>query len=417
MNKDTSIRLTLEQRKLILQLMNYSYTIPQEYHDCVADAIKKYATTSYSDEAINKMLQKSQSVANSGFLLREDSLSFFRGKFAEWLACIEYNSLKNSGSVIMTIVNPDPTSKADLLHFIKIGDEFKAVAGPDIKTGGSTYVFDQWKKIVTSRHDIPMVDFDDILTTEDGLKQLTKNQRIEFEELCKKYPRKRPIPSAWSNQDELRIRTDYFKSILNIEGSFEYTPEIVPKLKEALANQASKRLQELDWTEFNKKCKEIFDGFDFNTDNISNTSFASEKNIIKTNKNTQAIDEKASLKGFGNKPILKPGKSAKKIAAAALIGVATVGTVLVVKNPELAKKVVGNVVKKFNNSGKTKSIADIPEKIANTTTKQMADISSKIISKASKECLRSSPILHKVSGYTRANGRYVESYMRGKNRF
>jgi len=44
MKAEPSIKLTLEQRKLIIQMMNYSYTIPQEYHKCVADAIKKYAT-------------------------------------------------------------------------------------------------------------------------------------------------------------------------------------------------------------------------------------------------------------------------------------------------------------------------------------------------------------------------------------
>ena len=150
----TSIKLTIEQRKMILQLMNYSYKIPEEYHNCVAEAIKKYATRQYTDDKIREMVQKSQSVANSGYLLREDSISLFRGKFAEWLACIEYNAMKNSGSVITTIVNPDEFSKADLLHFIKVGDEFKAIAGPDIKSGGSTYVFNQWKKIVTSRYDI-----------------------------------------------------------------------------------------------------------------------------------------------------------------------------------------------------------------------------------------------------------------------
>lgn len=42
-NQNVKITLTLEQRRLILQLMNYSYTIPPEYHACVADAIKTYA--------------------------------------------------------------------------------------------------------------------------------------------------------------------------------------------------------------------------------------------------------------------------------------------------------------------------------------------------------------------------------------
>lgn len=417
MNANTSIKLSLEQRKLILQLMNYSYTIPQEYHDCVAEAIKKYATKSYSDEAIKKMVQKSQSVANSGFLLREDTLSLFRGKFAEWLACIEYNSLKNSGSVIMTIVNPDETSKADLLHFIKVGDEFKAVAGPDIKSGGSTYVFNQWKKIVTSRYDIPMVDFDDVLTTEEGLKQLTKGQRAEFDEMCKQYPKKNPIPSAWSNQDELRLRMDYFKSVLDMESNFEYSPEIVPLLKKALANQANENLQELDWTEFNKKCKEIFTETDFSVDNTPITNSASNKEPVKINpgKNVQTIDKKTIPKGFGLKSVLKSGKAAK-IITVALIGGATVGgTILAIKNPALAKKIIGGIAK---NSGLTKKAANSALKNSNVAQKLVAEAGKSIINETPAEkiaegALRATPVLHKVKGYFRANGTFVKSYMRG----
>ena len=48
----------------------------------------------------------------------------------------------------MTITNPDSSSKADLLHIINTGNGFKVVPGPDVKSGGSTYVFNQWKKIV-----------------------------------------------------------------------------------------------------------------------------------------------------------------------------------------------------------------------------------------------------------------------------
>lgn len=267
---NTSIKLTLEQRKLILELLNYSYIIPPEYQKCVAKAIKDNATTALSDRAIHRMVTKSQNVASSGFLLRENSIDLFRGKFAEWLACIEYNAFKNSSSVVMIIINPDPTSKADLLHFIMVGDEFRAVKGPDIKTGGSTYVFNQWKKIVLSRHDIPMVDFDGVLTTEEGLKQLTKTQREEFDRLSEQYPRKKPLPSLFSKQDELRLRIDYFKSVLDVEESFQYTPEVATLLRTALAGQCEKKLPQSDWLEFNRNCKEIFRDFDASKPNISN---------------------------------------------------------------------------------------------------------------------------------------------------
>lgn len=411
MQDRTSITLTLEQRKLILELMNYSYTIPPEYHDCVAKAIKKYATKSYSDEAINKMVQKSQSVANSGFLISEDTLSLFRGKFAEWLACIEYNSLKNSGSVIMTIVNPDETSKADLLHFIKIGDEFKAVAGPDIKSGGSTYVFNQWKKIVTSRHDIPMVDFDDVLTTEDGLKQLTKKQREEFDQLSVQYPHKKPIPSAWTNQDELRLRMDYFKSILNIEGSFEYTPEIVPLLKEALANQSSEKLQELDWNDFNNKCKEIFKGVDFEapdptiTNPISENNRHAKTNTISNDKNTKAMS-------FNYKSVINKVKSPKIIKTALLVGGSAAGALIVAKNPSLTKKVINTAVNKLQELKAGENVSKVSAAAKNVTT----EVSATTIPDSVDQIIRKSPILHTVSSYVKKNGTVVESYPRGKTK-
>lgn len=413
MQNNPSITLTLEQRKLILELMNYSYTIPEEYHECVAEAIKKYATKSYSDEAIQKMVRKSQSIAKSGFLLREDTMSLFRGKFAEWLACIEYNSLKNSGSVIMTIVNPDETSKADLLHFIKVGDEFKAVAGPDIKSGGSTYVFNQWKKIVTSRHDIPMVDFDGVLTTDAGLQQLTKKQHAEFEELSIQYPRKKPIPSAWTNQDELRLRTDYFKSILNIEGAFEYTPEIVPLLKEALVNQSYTSLPESDWTEFNNKCKEIFNEVNFNPDisEISDSvievnktesqNVKNDKKIPRINKTEQPVNYKLLIKKLYTSKIFK---------AVIIVGGSAVGMTILAKNPDLRNKIISSkkTLLKAIKSGKSIiSESSVVKSIAsNSPAESLLDSAYK--------ATRKSPTLHMVRGYTKQNGKFVNSYPRGK---
>ena len=54
MQINPSITLTLEQRRLILELMNYSYTIPEEYHECVAEAIKKYGITKYHRKSFLK---------------------------------------------------------------------------------------------------------------------------------------------------------------------------------------------------------------------------------------------------------------------------------------------------------------------------------------------------------------------------
>ena len=69
-----------------------------------------------------KIVRTPQSLSKALALLRERNgnieFSLFRGILTEWLVCAEYNALKNKGSVVMTIVNPAPSSKADLLHIL-----------------------------------------------------------------------------------------------------------------------------------------------------------------------------------------------------------------------------------------------------------------------------------------------------------
>ncbi|WP_227986053.1 hypothetical protein [Streptococcus ruminantium] len=134
--------LTIEKRERIINLLASEYIVPDEYIDCVKEAVKQYATKNYSEEAIDKMVRPPQSLSRGLALLRErngkNDLSLFRGIISEWLVCAEYNALKNKGSVILTITNPDPSSKADLLHIIDTGNGYKAIPGPDVKSGGST---------------------------------------------------------------------------------------------------------------------------------------------------------------------------------------------------------------------------------------------------------------------------------------
>ncbi|RTE09603.1 hypothetical protein [Paenibacillus whitsoniae] len=258
------MNINLGQREYLMEILNYEYIIPEEFHICVKDAIKKYATKNYTEESIDSILKKAQSMAASIGAIRHNNLSLFRGKFAEWLACIEYNALKNKGNVLMTIVNPDPTSKADLLHIIKKGDRYEAIPGPDIKCGGSTYVLDQWKKIVNSRYDIPMVDMDGVLTTEEGLKMLTKKQKNEFEQLKQMHPRKKPIKSEWNKQDINRLMMDYLKYICDgitpvdsDENPFVADKENRERIKDKLLNLPENAVLQSDWGEFSKKAFEL----------------------------------------------------------------------------------------------------------------------------------------------------------------
>lgn len=261
------MELTIEKRTALLDLLLSEYTIPEEMLDCVAKAIKQYATQNYSDEAINKMVNTPQSLSRGLSLLRERNgktdLSLFRGIMLEWLVCAEYNALKNKGAVVMTIINPDPTSKADLLHIINTGDGYLAVPGPDVKSGGSTYVLNQWEKIVRKRYEIPMVDVDGVLTSDKGLKQLTSNQKARFEELCKKYPNKKPLATEWNKEDISRVLADYLKYVEfavqpNTDTELSIADINVRNVKEKLYNNEITSQQTYDWSVFTRETRNIF---------------------------------------------------------------------------------------------------------------------------------------------------------------
>nr|WP_039695272.1 hypothetical protein [Streptococcus gallolyticus] len=261
------MELTVSTRDRLVQLLTSEYTIPDELVDCVKVAIKQYSTKNYTDDAVDRMVRTPQSLSKGLALLRErngkNDLSLFRGIISEWLVCAEYNALKNKGSVVLTITNPDPSSKADLLHIIDTGKGYKAVPGPDIKSGGSTYVFNQWKKIVNDRYEIPMVDIDGILTTEEGIKQLTQKQRIEFEELSAFYPNKRPLDTAFDKTDINRIVADYLKFIeFDVYPSTQTSLSIkdidIKNVKAKLYSGELSTNQTYQWLTFSSETKDIF---------------------------------------------------------------------------------------------------------------------------------------------------------------
>ncbi|MBS6972549.1 hypothetical protein [Streptococcus salivarius] len=261
------MELSADKRDKLTELLSSEYTIPEEYIDCVKVAVKQYSTKNYSDETIDNLVRTPQSLSKGLALLRErngkNDLSLFRGIISEWLVCAEYNALKNKGSVVMTITNPDSSSKADLLHIINTGNGFKVVPGPDVKSGGSTYVFNQWKKIVNNRYEIPMVDIDGILTTESGLKQLTKKQHAELEELYKQYPNKRPVTSSWDGNDINRVIADYLKfvefgTLPSIETSHTIKDINVNKVKLKLYSDESIIANTYSWTTYSEETKKLF---------------------------------------------------------------------------------------------------------------------------------------------------------------
>ncbi|KEO45404.1 hypothetical protein [Streptococcus salivarius] len=306
------MELTIDKRTALLDLLLSEYTIPEEMLDCVAKAIKQYATQNYSDEAINKMVNTPQSLSRGLSLLRERNgktdLSLFRGIMLEWLVCAEYNALKNKGDVVMTIINPDPTSKADLLHIINTEHGYKVVPGPDVKSGGSTYVLNQWEKIVRKRYEIPMVDVDGVLTSDEGLKQLTSNQKARFEELCKEYPNKKPLATEWNKEDISRVLADYLKYVEfavqpNTDTELSIADINVRNVKEKLYNNEITSQQTHDWSVFSSETRNIFrDEVESDVDIIDKVIV--EEDVDVTNQVQNEKTDSEAVKQSGIKEIL-----------------------------------------------------------------------------------------------------------------
>ncbi|RTQ92262.1 hypothetical protein EKG35_12300 [Lysinibacillus telephonicus] len=418
--------INIGQREYLLEILNYEYVIPNEFHTCVKDAIKRYATNSrYSEAAIDSMLKKPQSMASSIGAIRDNNLSLFRGKFAEWLACIEYNALKNKGNVLMTIINPDSTSKADLLHIINNGDKYEAIPGPDIKCGGSTYVLEQWSKIVNSRYDIPMVDMDGILTTEEGLKMLTAKQREKFEHLKQVHPKKKPIKSEWNKQEINRLMMDYLKYVSDDitpadseDRPFVASKENRDRIRDKLSKLQGKIENRSSWDEFCKKASEL-PNIPENYLNPMTTAKVEKKKLEEVSrKNTKASTE--IINGKGNKKVNKSILNDFTKMAANFFGytsrtemVLDVGGKILTSPP--VKAAAGRV---FANKLFGRGSESGPSLIDNDSI----EIKSSTNERANKNCsTHASPREHNVKGhgqhyYTREGLKWKEKepYSRGK---
>lgn len=349
------MELSIEKREQIIDLLNTEYVISEEMIECVKDSVKKYSTKNYSDEVIDKIVRTPQSLSKGLALLRErngkSDLSLFRGILTEWLVCAEYNALKNKGVVVMTITNPDPSSKADLLHIIKIGNDFKAVPGPDVKSGSSTYVFNQWKKIILNRYEIPMVDVDGILTTEEGLRQLTKKQRERFEELKIQFPKKQAITTTWNKEDILRVIADYLKLLeFEIYPSAESDLSIkdinVNNVKAKLYSQIMSNNQTYDWSVFSSKSTALFKtGFENRSivDNSIESHVATSES--ESFKRSSAIIRKNKLKKIWN--------GAKELGNEGLkLGKKAIGSAIkfTIEHPEAALAIGATIIGAISNN-------------------------------------------------------------------
>lgn len=209
MSKDIHYQIDIKKRDEICRLLIQSYTLPDKYRHAVGKGIRSSMNANLKEVTIQKYIESEQCLLQNVYSMKT-SLAQWEGFVNEWICCLEYNSLKNRGNVELTIVNPDPTSKTDLLHIIKSKDgSYFTKPGGDVKSGSPEYVLSQYERALKQKGDTPFIDYSGFLT--ENYEKLTPKQKERFEALRKKYPRRVPIQPIFKGEDRIMLRRDIIR--------------------------------------------------------------------------------------------------------------------------------------------------------------------------------------------------------------
>ncbi|GIX59481.1 hypothetical protein N7X28_25715 [Bacillus sp. SM-B1] len=328
---ETINMLQMKDRDNLCKLLTKSFYIPEPYRGAVIQGILKNAnniTPERATELISQSFSPINLLKSKGYK-EGQGYAIWRGFFTEWIINVQYNSFVNKEPVLMTIVNPDPTSKCDLLHVIKAGDFIKCVAGPDIKTGQINYALDQYERICKSKYDIPFFDADRNFS-EENIQRLTKRQRERFDNLQKQYPRKKIIHPIISNQDMIHITYDFLHYAAYNELPSQRTTQNTPITKEERKDIFVKAIKGAEVLKNKEKiptsfidCKLKLEQERQNTTKNkaevkakANNETASIKNFDSKNDKVDSIDSKSTnkLQNLKDTVAYKLGKGAIKYA-------------------------------------------------------------------------------------------------------
>ncbi|SIS41546.1 hypothetical protein [Salimicrobium flavidum] len=359
------------EAKQVLPFLLQKFYIPDEYKMVVIDGIRANTQNhiNYSDERLREMVDSPSSPLDTFRYLSNSSKSCYynqwKGHLAEWVTCYLYNSMKVDNNVKFTMVNPDPTSKADLLHIIETEKGLKCVPGPDVKTGSVDYLLKQMEKCFDNN--ISFYDFNNLLSNP---AKLTPKQQERLKEIQMKHPR-RKILTGNSGQ-LLTYLSELFLEEVSGHSIDTPLPTRVDKAKSSSASFSS-RASETTWIYFRA--------------NDSEAKNAKIKTVGKNN-NTSRSRWEYKVRFPKNGVKKKLISSSKKLAIGSskllLKGTIEVARVLVNdKIDELTQKGTGN-----SDSDESKSTG---VKFKN----------------------RKPPIKHWVSGYTNKKGKDVSGYPRG----
>ena len=193
----------------IVRFLDGILLIDPTYSASVKTAIKKTMNQNYKDETIHRKIEDPQNLRDSLYLL-DKHVNNFMGIVYERIEMFNYNYLKNIDGTI-TITNPDPTSKSDLLHIHDQKDYSVTSCGPDVKFGSADYVVDEYiKKHLMNEESHGFIDITGYLKPEDysektGFRTLNKSQNAKVLAAIRKYGYKPTIRSEISRMEFQRI--------------------------------------------------------------------------------------------------------------------------------------------------------------------------------------------------------------------
>jgi len=205
------IKVSLEQRDFCCKTILQEYSIDEELKSILKDPILKYANSNLSEQTLERMLHKNMSIYSTINTLKTN-VNIFSGYIYEFLCVYDYNMHRNKDH-ILTILNPDSSSKTDLLHIINTKKGRIVVPGGDVKSGSSDYVLNQYEKLLKTKYDIPFIDYSGYLTKDKH--RLSTKQIERLEKLHNEYPNKRPVEPTFSSEDINKIKVDilaYFET-------------------------------------------------------------------------------------------------------------------------------------------------------------------------------------------------------------
>lgn len=203
----------------IVKFLDAIIVIDPIYSESIRPVIKKTMNRNYNDETIDKIIQDTQNIRDSLYLLDKhvnDYIEFVCRK----IEMFNYNYLKNNDETI-TMINPDPASESELLHIYDSKKCSFTRCGPDVKFGSADYIVDVYiEKYLMNEESHDFIDITGYMKAEDyceknGFRTLNKRQNAKVLDAIRKYGYKPTITSGISRMEFHRVIYYYLNYLVS----------------------------------------------------------------------------------------------------------------------------------------------------------------------------------------------------------